>query len=99
MTTIDQDFARKLVATYIGEGRRNNDGFTPVILERETIERDFGWVFFYQSQEFLDSGDERDQMTDNAPVIVDRRDGSTHPTGVAEPIETYIEAYEKSRAG
>ncbi len=97
MTTIDQDFARKLVATFIGEGRRNDDGFTPVILDKETIERDFGWVFFYQSQEFLDSGDERDQLAGNAPIIVDRRDGSTHTTGTAEPVETYIAAYEKSR--
>ena len=99
MTTIDQDFARKLVATFIGEGRRNDDGFTPVILDKDTIERDFGWVFFYQSQEFLDSGDERDQLTGNAPIIVDRRDGSTYPTGTDEPIETYIAAYEKTRGG
>lgn len=97
MTTIDLDFARKLVATFIGEGRRNDDGFTPVILDKETIERDFGWVFFYQSQEFLDSGDERDQLSSNAPIIVDRRDGSTNPTGTDAPIETYIKAYEKTR--
>ena len=97
MTTIDQDFARKLVATFIGEGRRNDDGHTPVILDKDTIERDFGWVFFYESQEFLNSGDERDRLSSNAPIIVDRRDGSTYPTGTDEPIETYIEAYEKSR--
>ena len=96
--TIDKDFARKLVATFVGEGHRNGEGLTPVIQDEQTIERDFGWVFFYQSKEFIASGDARDQLPTNAPIIVDREDGSTHQLGTAEPVETYIEAYAKSRA-
>lgn len=70
-------------------------GVNLALLEGETLERSVGWVFFYQSEDFLKSGDFSDRLAGNAPVLVDRSDGSLHETGTAHPIEVYLQNYEK----
>lgn len=65
-----------------------------VLLEERTIEKSFGWVFFYDSRKFLETRDPLQALLGNAPLIVDRRDGSVHLTGTGRPIEFYIERYE-----
>jgi ribosomal protein L7/L12 len=56
-----------------------------------TLERDFGWVFFYGPE------DTSILIAGNAPIIVDRKSGSVHVTGTASPLEEYLETY--ARAG
>jgi hypothetical protein len=75
------------------------DGYDPVncqVLESETIIKDWGWVFFYQSKDFLKSGDFRDMLAGNAPIIVNRNTGALTHTGTAYDIEQYIKEYEAS---
>jgi len=87
-TAIARDFVARLPV------RSNID----LVLQPEaTIERDFGWVFFYNSKKYFETRDFRDAALGNAPLIVDRDDGSVHLTGTAEPVETYIERYERDR--
>jgi hypothetical protein len=95
---INQETARRIAAEYIGEGSLRPDGVTPVILDDKTIERDFGWVFFYQSREHIETGDFGSILLGNAPVIVDRDDGSLHVTGTAQPIESYLAKYKAVRS-
>ena len=66
------------------------------ILKDETIEKDWGWVFFYQSLAFLESGDFRDMLGGNAPIIVNKLTGTLIHTGTAYEIEYYIKEYEGS---
>src|SRR5688572_834819 len=68
-----------------------------VLLENQTIERPFGWVFFYDTKAYVEGGDFRDALLGNAPLIVDRHDGSVHETGTGEPVEFYISQYERQR--
>ena len=70
----------------------------PVVNETITIERPFGWVFFYDSKLFLDTGDDDYALIGNSPIIVDRSDGSLHTTGSGQPIQSYIEEYEREHA-
>jgi hypothetical protein len=71
------------------------EGLDLVVIDDETIERDFGWVFFYESRRFLEAGRLEDKLAGNAPYIVDRRSGVLHITGTAHPIEYYISHYER----
>lgn len=66
-----------------------------VILEDATIDKEWGWVFFYQSSAYLKSRAFADRIAGNAPYIVDRHTGKVTATGTAFPIEHYIEEYEK----
>ena len=62
-----------------------------VILSKETIECDFGWVFFYAPK------DQSVLVAGNVPITVDREDGTVHLTGTAYPIEHYLESYARVR--
>lgn len=70
-------------------------GVELALLEQNTLEEDFGWVFFYQSKDFLESGRVSDKLAGNSPIIVDRRDGTIHTTGTAHPIESYVSNYRR----
>jgi len=63
------------------------------LLKDQTIERSFGWAFFYGAAIPPGSGDADAILAGNAPVIVDKRDGSLHVTGTAYPIEQYLDSY------
>ena len=64
-----------------------------VLLLDDTLEFKYGWVFFYQSQEYVKTGDFLDGVTGNAPIIVNKYDGSLHVTGTAHTIEKYVKEY------
>ena len=67
-----------------------------VVLEDQTIEKEWGWVFFYQSKAYIESGDFRDMLGGNAPIIVNRATGVLSKTGTAFDVEHYINEYEAS---
>ncbi len=64
------------------------------IVDDATIEKEWGWVFFYDSAAHMRSGDIKDAIAGNAPVIVNRATGELIITGTAWPVDKYIEDYE-----
>ena len=67
-----------------------------VIQEKKTEERDFGWVFFYTTRKFLETGDKKYLVPGNAPLVVEREDGSTHFLGTSLPPNRAIERFEQA---
>ena len=65
-----------------------------VVVDEFTIVKPWGWVFFYDTKQYLETRDDRYLIAGNAPYIVNRQTGKVHSTGTAQPIEHYIEAYE-----
>ena len=61
----------------------------------KVIEFDVGWVYCYDSRRHYETGDFKDSLIGNAPILVDRRDGCAHYTGTARPIAQYIERYKQ----
>ena len=41
-----------------------------VIVEHSTIERPWGWVYFYNSKKYLETGEARYAVAGNAPLLV-----------------------------
>ena len=69
---------------------------TPLQLIREqTIEKPYGWVFFYQSEAFLRTRNFSDMVLGNAPFLVKRTDGAVVIFGTADSIDWYLDQYEK----
>jgi hypothetical protein len=66
-----------------------------VLVKDRTIERDWGWVFFYTSARYVQTRDIRDALAGNAPYLVNRHTGEVRVTGTARPIEHYIAEYER----
>ena len=67
-----------------------------VVLKDQTIFRDWGWVFFYSTQLYLDTGVISDALVGNAPYIFNRNTGEILPTGTAQSIDYYVKQYEKN---
>jgi hypothetical protein len=59
-----------------------------------SIPRPYGWVFFYNSREYVETGNPRMRYAGNAPIIVDRIDGELRVTGTALPLDDYLREYE-----
>lgn len=70
------------------------DSIEPVIIDNEIIEKEWGWVFFYQNKKYLETNNIDDALAGNAPYIVNRHTGEIIETGTAKPIEEYISEYE-----
>jgi hypothetical protein len=99
---IDREQATKLVVAWLADHPADGGKDGPLelfVLEDETMEADFGWIFFYASRLHRKAGDYRYLLAGNAPLIVDRADGSLHQTGTAEPIEYYIDEYRRQWKG
>lgn len=68
-----------------------------VVLDDETLTEDFGWVFFYNTKKFQETGDFRDMVGGNAPIIIDKESGRLTETGTAYEVSHYIEEYKANR--
>jgi hypothetical protein len=67
-----------------------------IILEGQTIEKPWGWVFFYTSRKWHETGDIRYALAGNAPIIVERLTERLLATGTARATEHYMENYERT---
>jgi len=90
---IDLREAKRIVRSHLDKLEREA-AVQLEIVEAETIERPFGWVFFYNSKDYLAKRNFEDMLAGNAPIIVNRETGQLHITGTAQPIEHYITEYE-----
>lgn len=66
-------------------------------MPEHTIERDYGWVFFYQSVAFVRTGDFGDLLLGNAPFVVRKADGRVIVLGTAHSTDWYLKEYERGR--
>lgn len=89
--------ARKIARDYL-DRLEAEIGDELALVDAETIERPFGWVFVYQSTAYLRTGEFSDRLAGNAPLLVDRDTGKLHVTGTAKPVEHYIAEYEAAKA-
>lgn len=56
-----------------------------------------GWVFCFQSREYIETGDPSWLLAGNAPFIIDKDSGEIHTLGTAYPLETYLHEYEENK--
>jgi hypothetical protein len=95
---LTQEQARSLVVARLGGPRLYPDGepLEFVVLDEHTIEKPWGWVFFYSSKRYHETGEIRYALAGNAPFIVNMHTGELRSTGTAQPIAYYIDQYERT---
>ncbi len=77
----------------------SHDGMTEhtlLVRNDATIEKPWGWVFFYNTQRFIETGDIIHALAGNAPYLVERATGRVLATGTAYPTADYIANYERT---
>ena len=93
MIEIDYEKARKMALDFVNSSYTEADDEL-LIVDEHTIEKEYGWYFFYNTRSFLDSGDHRYRLAGNGPVLVTKRFGKIVQFGTAHPVEHYIQLYE-----
>ncbi|HEX8670643.1 MAG TPA: YrhB domain-containing protein [Longimicrobium sp.] len=91
---IDLELAQRLALNHLAAYERQGNTRL-VLLGDRTRELPYGWVFFYQSRRYVETGDPREMLAGNAPLLV-TRSGELYETGTAHPLETYLREYERS---
>jgi hypothetical protein len=94
MVSISFQEAKKLAYEYVCQQECD---FELVILDDKTLEEEFGWVFFYTTKKYLETGNFRDLVGGNAPIIIDKETGQLTETGTAYGVDHYIEEYRVNR--
>ena len=69
------------------------DGNDAIVVDEYTQEFDVGWVFYYQSARFLETGEFGFSLVGNAPFFVSRLDGYTAFISYLRPVVESIEAF------
>ena len=64
-----------------------------ILLESYTEEHDFGWIFYYNTPEFVKTG--ISEIAGNAPFIITKDKGQIYITGTAGTTESYIEKFKQ----
>jgi hypothetical protein len=83
--------ARQLALNYIQSGSRE-----VVLLDDKTMEKSFGWVFFFNSKRYVETGDDRYALYGNGPIVVTKADGQVHQIGTAFPLDHYLRRFEST---
>lgn len=91
---VNLDEARLLVEAEILQDPPYEANLRLEVIDSRTIEKEWGWVFFYDSAEHIRTGDDKHLIAGNAPIIVNRNSGQLIVTGTAWPVEKYIDDYE-----
>lgn len=95
---IDAVEARELARQYI-KAIEPSVGAELMLLDESTIEREVGWIFFYQTREFVETGNWSSALAGNAPLIVNRDSAELVMTGTAKPPVYYFDKYEAELSG
>ena len=68
-----------------------------VILDDRTIEKPYGWIFFYNSREFVETGDFLHALGGNGPVVFEAATGEIHQLQTAREPIVEIRRFEEGR--
>lgn len=93
MYTLEQ--AKRIVYEYLNEPPKYDYPDEPnyEIVISHIQEKPYGWVFSYQSKDYLETEDYRTAVIGNVPILFEKATGKLIPLGVS-PLES-LKLYEK----
>jgi hypothetical protein len=92
---ISENEAYAMVKRYIEEQCGSVPGGV-AIMEDRTIRKSYGWIFFYNSRRYLETGSPLEALAGNGPIVVERADGSLHQLGSAQQPDASIAEFERA---
>lgn len=67
------------------------------IMEERTIRKSYGWIFFYNSNRYLETRSPLEALGGNGPIVVERVGGRLHQLGSALSPDASIAEFERAR--
>ena len=68
-----------------------------VILEEQTVEKDYGWIFQFTTRRFLETRDPGTLVPGTGPLVVEKEGGATAFLATSVCPERAVEEYERRR--
>jgi len=93
-TMLDKQSALERVSKRLEEKAPTDDRW--VVRDDKTIEKPFGWIFFYNSEKFLATGNVLHRLAGNGPVFVNKYTESIDFFGSTPPFEAILAEYERA---
>ena len=90
---LDRISAKERVSEKLREMSPAHDRW--VVLDEHTIERPFVWIFFYNSERFVTTGNVIYRLAGNGPVFVNKATESIEFFGSIPPLEVIVSRYER----
>jgi hypothetical protein len=89
--------ARQIAENIINNMHVIGDAGGLAIVDSATIEKPYAWIFFYNSKQYIETGDIMHALGGNAPLFISKIDGkvSTFRTGLS--IDGMFEEYEEKQ--
>jgi len=69
------------------DAMQKRSGIPLVLIDDATLEKDWCWVFFYQSRDYVESGSPSKRLAGNGPIVVEKQAGQLHVLGTARPLD------------
>lgn len=88
--------ARKIVRAFIDTLERYSQGGLEIV-DSATIEKPYGWIYFYNSRRFLETRDMIHGIAGNGPLVVLAASGEVVTLGTARRSEDAIREFERAR--
>jgi hypothetical protein len=67
-----------------------------MVIDKSTIEKPFGWVFFFNTKKFLDTGNSDYRIVGDGPIIVNKSTGEIKFCISYKTVEESIKEYEST---
>ena len=87
--------AKREALAYVRETLLAESKNEPALLESETVEKPWGWVFFWNTRLFTETGDLVHAVFGPDPVCVSRSDGRVTSVSGERPLQRELRRYER----
>ena len=91
---IDFEAAKQIALTEINS--KYTGDLAPLVIAG-TIEKTYGWIFFYVTQKYVETGEFQYALAGNGPLVVEKQDGAVYRLGTSRPVEENIREFERRR--
>jgi hypothetical protein len=95
---INLDQARKIASEHIESNYTMEDKRDVIsIVDDLIVEKEWGWIFIYQSRRWIDTRDRRYMVLGLCPIVVEKYDGGLYYLDEGTSMEECVHKYEFRR--
>ncbi|HDR9875543.1 TPA: hypothetical protein QDE50_00455 [Burkholderia cenocepacia] len=93
---LNKDQALQRVREYLDGMASSESTGGYVVVEGKTIEKQYGWVFVFNSRKYLETGNILFSLGGNGPIVVERESGRLHQLGSALSLQESVKQFEEA---
>jgi hypothetical protein len=96
---LDRDGAHKIATDVINRHQRGRqfEDDANVILDEQTLDKGFYFVFFFEARRYLETGNLRDKLYGCTALIIEKDNGAFTELGAGRSVESQLMHFERKK--